>query len=161
VPDAGEVHVDHVPPDLLVHLVGGREAGDAGVAAHDVEPPELGHALVEGGLERAVVAHVGLGGDDPPVQRFHLLDRLGQVVGGGHRDGDRLDLLADVDGDDVGALLGEPDRVAAALPSGGSGDERDLPFDPSHYPASFGVWRVACDQNWVLPASTASVWAVT
>ena len=32
---------------------------------------------------------------------------------------------AQVDGDDVGAFLGETDRVRPALPAGGSGDEDD------------------------------------
>ena len=40
---------------------------------------------------------------------------------------------ADVDGDDVGALLRQPDRVAAALASRRAGDERDLSFDPSRH----------------------------
>ena len=40
---------------------------------------------------------------------------------------------ADVDGDDVGALLGEPDRVTAALPARRSGDESDLALDSSRH----------------------------
>ncbi|WP_283612941.1 hypothetical protein [Mycolicibacterium poriferae] len=33
---------------------------------------------------------------------------------------------AQVDGDDVGAFLGEADRMRPALPAGGPGDEDDL-----------------------------------
>ena len=47
--------------------------------------------------------------------------------GGGHRQR-ALDIVADVDGDDVGALFGQPHRVAAALAAGGAGDEGDLAF---------------------------------
>ena len=32
-------------------------------------------------LQAGLVAHVGLPGDDPPVQRLDLLDGLGEVVG--------------------------------------------------------------------------------
>jgi hypothetical protein len=42
-----------------------------------------------------------------------------------------IDLLAQVDGDDVRALLGQPDRVAAALAAGRTGDERDLTLHSS------------------------------
>ena len=41
--------------------------------------------------------------------------------------------LADVDGDDVGALLGQPHRVAAALAARGAGDERDLALEPTSH----------------------------
>src|SRR6266496_6030316 len=39
--------------------------------------------------------------------------------------------ISQVDGDDVGALLGEPHRVAAALPPSGAGNEGDLALDTS------------------------------
>ena len=42
-----------------------------------------------------------------------------------------VDLLADVDGDDVGALLRQPHRVRAALTARRAGDESDLAFDTS------------------------------
>ena len=37
-------------------------------------------------------------------------------------------------GDDVGALLGQPHRVAAALTARRPGDERDLALDPTGHP---------------------------
>ncbi len=43
----------------------------------------------------------------------------------------------DVDRDDVRALLGQPDRVAAALPARGAGDECDFPLNASHLSMSF------------------------
>jgi hypothetical protein len=102
------------------------EADDAGVCGHDVEPAEFGDPVVERRLQPAVVPHVGLAGDDAAVERLDLLDRLGQVVRCRHREGDGVDLRDDVDGDDVGALLGQPDGVAAALTPGGPGDEGNL-----------------------------------
>ena len=50
------------------------------------------------------------------------------------------DRPADVDGDDVGALLRQPHRVAAALPARRPGDECDLAFYTScHGSLSFVV----------------------
>ena len=83
-------------------------------------------------LQRGQVADVGLRGDDPAVQGLDLLGRLREVGGGRHGVGDAVDLLADVDGDDVGAFLGEPDRVAAALAACRTSDESDLAFKLSH-----------------------------
>jgi hypothetical protein len=98
----------------------------------------LGDTVVQGGLERAVIADVGLGRDDPPVERLDLLDRLGQVGGRGHRIGHRADPCAQVDRDDVGALLRESDGVAAALAAGRAGDECDFSFYPSWHRSSWG-----------------------
>jgi hypothetical protein len=39
--------------------------------------------------------------------------------------GDRVDIGANIDGDDVGALLGQRDGVAAALPARRAGDDGD------------------------------------
>ena len=128
VPHAGQVDVDHVLPGLLAQFLGPAEADDAGVGDHDVEPAELGDPVVERRLQRVVVADVDLGGDDAPVERLDLLDRLLQVLPCRHRERDRVDLRRDVDGDDVGALLRQPDGVAAALTPGGPGDEGDLSF---------------------------------
>src|SRR6185503_2064353 len=62
-----------------------RHAGDVtGVVGHqpqdrvgDVHRPELGYPGLEGAAQAGLVPHVGLPGDDPPVQRLNLLDRLG------------------------------------------------------------------------------------
>ena len=50
VPYAREVHVDHVLPCPLVHFGEKPVRVDAGVGAHDVEPPEGGHPLVDDAL---------------------------------------------------------------------------------------------------------------
>jgi hypothetical protein len=108
------------------HLVPGLDGADARVGADDVELAELGDARVDRLLERAQVAHVGLAGDDPPVKRLDRLDRLGQVGFGAHAIAHGVVVGEDVDRDDVGALLGQPDRVTAALTAARAGDEGDL-----------------------------------
>jgi hypothetical protein len=46
------------------------------------------------------------------------------------------DRAADVDGDDVGTLFGQPSRVTAALTARRTGDERNLAlYSPRHGPA--------------------------
>ena len=101
--------------------------------------PEFGDAVVEGLLEGAVVADVGLGGDDPAVQGLDFLDRLGQVVRRGHRVWHRIDLGGQIDRDDVRALLSQPDRVRAALAASRAGDEGDLALYSSHDALPFVV----------------------
>jgi hypothetical protein len=78
------------------------------------------------------VTDIGLRGEDSVVERLDLLGRLGEIVRGGHGVRHGADLLADVDGDDVGALLGEPDGMAAALPACRAGDECDFALKLSH-----------------------------
>src|SRR3984957_13340117 len=98
----------------------------------------MGDALVQRVLQRAGVPHVRLVRDDPPVERLDLLDGFGEVLLGGARvGGHRLDRPGDVDRDDVGPLLGQPDRVAAALAAGGTGDEGDLACYTSCHVSSF------------------------
>jgi hypothetical protein len=132
VPDAGQVGVDHVLPGGLAELVQRPEAEDPRVGGDDVQPPELGHTVVQRRLHRSVVAHVGLDGHDPAVQRLDLLDRFRQVGRGRHRVRHAGDLIAEVDGDDVRSLLRQPDRVAAALAARRAGDEGDLAFQLAH-----------------------------
>jgi len=55
-------------PGLLGQILGPAVADNAGVGADDVQAPEFGDAVIEGLLEGAVVADVGLGRDDPAVQ---------------------------------------------------------------------------------------------
>ena len=160
VPHAGEVDVDHVLPGRVVEFFQRAEAEDPGVGRHDVQPPELGHAVVDGRLEGAVVTDVGLGGDDAPVQRLDLLHRLGQIVGGGHRIRHRSYLAAQVDGDDVRALLGQPDRVRPALAPSRARDEGDFalelarhlprPFQLCHFWNSFHIISHT-ERSWARP----------
>jgi hypothetical protein len=98
-----------------------------------LKPAQLGHPVVQRGLQRTVVPDVGLGGHDPPVQRLDLLDRLIQILRRRHRIRHRSHLASQIDRDDVRALLRQPHRVAAALPARRPGDERDLPCYPSSH----------------------------
>jgi len=93
------------------------------------------------GRDPGVVPDVGLGGHDPPVQRLDLLHRLGQVLRRRHRIRHRIHLRAEIDGDDVRALLRQPHRVAAALAARRSGDEGDLAFYSSCHLPSFLYFR--------------------
>ena len=63
----------------------------------------------------------------------HLADRLVEIVLGGERVGQGLEAVrADVDGDHVRALSGEPHRMRASLSAAGAGDQRHLPINESH-----------------------------
>ena len=84
-------------------------------------------------LQCVEVADVDLGGHDPAVERFDEVCGLGEILGRGARFRCALDMPTDIDRDDVGALLGQPDRVAAALPERRAGDEGDLAFHPSSH----------------------------
>ena len=80
-PHPGEVDVDHVPPGLLAHLLGRAAASRCRRSPPTMSSrPSSATPVVDRGLERVVVAHVGLAGDDPPVERLDLLDRLGEVA---------------------------------------------------------------------------------
>jgi hypothetical protein len=121
--------------------------------------PELGYALVERRLDRVVVPDVGLGGHDAPVKRLDLLDRLGQVLRCRHRVRHRANLRAQVDGDDVRALLGQPDRVRPALTARGPGDEGDLArYSSCHV---LPLFPLGGSYLMVLPASTVNSRPVT
>lgn len=78
-----------------------RVARDPGVRDDDVEPAELGHT----GGETVGVAHVGDARDDPTVDPLDLGLGLGEVLGSGRVLQDGLDGRAEIDRDDVGALL--------------------------------------------------------
>ena len=54
---------------------------------------------------------------------------------------------SDVDGDDVGALLGQPDRVAAVLAPRGASDEGDFPVYTGHAVLVLSGSRRMCFDN--------------
>jgi hypothetical protein len=93
---------------------------------------ELRDAFLERRAQLRGFTHVGLRGENAAAG---LLDEFGgllEVLGRRHRVSDRRDVLAEVDSDDVGAFLGKPNRVTSALPTGSTGDERDLSLYSSH-----------------------------
>ena len=76
----------------------------------------------------AALAYVGLAGNDATIE---LLDRalgLVQILGRGQGIVVRLDLTTDVDGDDVGTLLGHAYGMGSALSTCRPRDESDLSF---------------------------------
>jgi hypothetical protein len=89
----GEQDVDGVGPRLLVLAGLARYRRDAGVGDGDVDVPQLGDAFFERRLQCLPVADVGLAGDDPPPRVLDQFDGLSEVVGGGHRILDGVDLI--------------------------------------------------------------------
>ncbi len=129
LPHAAEVDVDHGRPVGLAGLVQGlATVPDAGVGDDDVEAAHLLDAGVHRGLERVVVADVDLGGEDPAVvPPLDQIRGLGQILGRRRcNQVDGVDLLTDVDGDDVGAFLGQAHRMRPPLSARSAGDESDL-----------------------------------
>src|ERR1700729_858554 len=92
---------------------------------------ELADTLLQHGLELVPVPDIGLPGDDAAAEVLDRLRRFLQVLRGGQGVQVGLDLLADVDGDDVGTFLGQPDGMAPALAACRSGDECNFPFEPT------------------------------
>ena len=110
VPRPGQVRADDVAPH------GGgvptvAEPHDAGVGEDDVDPPERGHALVEGLLQAGQVAHVRRQRHDLAALRLDELCRLVELGPCGVGVVDRRSVGADVDGQDVGTIPGQPDGV--------------------------------------------------
>src|SRR5689334_1408975 len=138
LPHPTEVDVDHVCPVALAGLVQRRTAvADAGVGDDDVQPAELLYARVHCGLQSVEVASVDLGGVDATVESLDKVGGFGQVLGRRQRNLHAVDLLTDVDGDDIGALFGQPNSVRTTLSTRRSGDESDLAFNTScHFPTS-------------------------
>lgn len=135
-PHPGQVDVDHLGPVFFAGLVQSLSAvADSGVGHDDVEPAELLDAAVDRRLERVVIAHVDFGREDPAVVPLDQVGGLGEVLGRRRRDRGvqhaLADGLADVDGDDVGALLRQSHRMAAALTARRSGDQGDFALNTS------------------------------
>ena len=132
VPDALEADVLHVVPLRLGQLPEGGVGEDAGVRGDDVDVPEVLQRRRDELVDVVLAADVPRRRDDPPVERLDLADRLLQVARRGHLVDRGVDLADDVDGDDVGALLGHPHGVGPALTACRAGDERDLAVQPAH-----------------------------
>jgi hypothetical protein len=81
-----------------------------------------------------VVTDVHLECQCPAPERLDLLARALEIVRTRDRVRRVLDLprVAQVDQREIGALLGEPQCMTAALPARGPGDEDDLVLEPSH-----------------------------
>ena len=69
-------------------------------------------------------------GDDTTAGFIDESGGLVEIVGSRRRDDHGVDGAADVERDDVGALLGEPDRLCAADSPRSAGDQCDLSRQP-------------------------------
>ena len=124
-----EHHVDGVDEGGHVEPLLPRRREDPGVGEHEVEPAEFGDAVGHRGLEPFEVADVALLGDDAPTGLLDEVDGLVEILPARHRIGHAVDLVAQIERDDVGALFGEPNGVRAALAPCRAGDEGDLPVE--------------------------------
>jgi hypothetical protein len=111
VQHASDEDVDRVVPGLHLLCLLTDYGHDPGVGQDDVHAAELSQPLVEDSLHRRHVPYVGFSGNDPSVHGFDLLDRCGEVVLGGSGVGHGGDLVAQIEGDDVRALLSQPNGM--------------------------------------------------
>ncbi len=95
-------------------------------------PPSSSTPALDPGLQRLEVADVRCDGYRFAPSRLDQLHGLCELGFGPQGVGDRLEISADVDGDDVGALLGQRDGVAAALPARGPGDDGNHVVEFTH-----------------------------
>lgn len=95
-----EVDIDDVSPAVVACA----HRRDPGIGNDDVEAAELVETGLQRFCQRPPIPNVGLVSDDARAGILDELDGGGQVVGVGHRIGHRVDLIAQVDRNDVGAL---------------------------------------------------------
>ena len=102
---------------------------DARVGQHEIQPAEFGDPLGHRLREPFEVPDVALLGHDAPTGLLDEVHGLVEILRCRHRIGDAVDLVAQVERDDVGAFLGEPDGVGTPLTAGRARDEDDLPIE--------------------------------
>ncbi|SIN25942.1 Uncharacterised protein [Mycobacteroides abscessus subsp. abscessus] len=107
MPDAGQVDIKHCLPVAFGHLQHHAARGYAGGGAHDIQATERVDRVVGEGPQIAEPAHIHHTGNDPPSRRFDQFGCLVQIAAGGRRRDGGVYRGADVEGDDVGALLCE------------------------------------------------------
>ena len=136
VHDAEEVDVGGVDEVHRIELFSECHRQNARVGHDDVELAEIGDAGLERVAQLVSLADVGDPGEHAAAE---FLDRpldLGQVVGRCQRVRVGVDVPADVDDDDVGALPGHRERVRTSLTTGPTCDESDLALEPSSHLSS-------------------------
>jgi hypothetical protein len=104
-----------------------------------IEPPRFRHPVVDCLAQTLEIASVDDRREDAAARRLHQPRGFGEILGSrrvvAHTG---RQLSRDVHGDDVGALVGHPDGMGAALAARRSGDERDLALEPpGHLRAAF------------------------
>jgi len=121
----------------LLDLFGDQQAiGIAGIAAAGIAATQVAGGFAVPYIRRAIPrrTHVLLGCALLTAASLVLMG-LVQIFAVRHRIGDAVDLFAQIERDDVGALLREPNRVAAALAARRARDEGDLALELSCHAA--------------------------
>src|SRR5215471_20942453 len=132
VPDTSQVHINYVSPQFRRGVVPPTNGGHAGVGADDVDATERLSRLGQHRLNVSALAHVCNSGEGAASSGLNAGKGFIEISAGGKRVAHRINVAAEVDQDDVGALFGQAQRVVTALTTGASGDEGDLPFYTSH-----------------------------
>jgi hypothetical protein len=122
------------------------DAPDTGIGDDDVDPAEGVDAQARCRLQRGAISDVGDRRHDAPALLLDEPHGLVKIRRRASRIGREPDWLAQVDSNDVGALVRKGDCVRAALTSRCAGYERDLPVDPAHFtPPAVAVRRLSSD----------------
>ena len=132
VPHALEVGVD----DRVEHRfgAGGRvtDRHHSGVGDDDVDIAERVDPGLHCGFQLRQIANIGDSRCSPASGGLDQPYGLVEIGLGAQRVRNSVDIRADVDGDDVGTLLGERDGVATTLPPGGAGHYGDGVIEFTH-----------------------------
>jgi len=136
VPHALEVGVD----DRVEHRFGAgvrvTDRHHSGVGDDDVDIAERVDPGLHCGFQLRQIANIGDSRCSPASGGLDQPYGLVEIGLGAQRVRNSVDIRADVDGDDVGTLLGERDGVATTLPPGGAGHYRET------YEKQDGTWRI-------------------
>ncbi len=125
VDNADEVDVEGIDEGLNRQFC--SQWTDSGVGDHNIESAELFDRGRQSLFEADSVAHIDFRSDDDTATLgLHQLDRVCEVFFGGQFVSVRGDVGTQVEGDDVGAFLGQVHGVAAALAACRSTDECDF-----------------------------------
>ncbi len=119
--------VDHRAPLIECCSVPRRRRQHAGVGHRSVQTAQLADAVIDGRAQLFVVADVDDAAHAATAKLRHQSYGLGEVVLGGQGIVDLRQGLADVDQDEIGSFLREPQRMAAAQTAGRAGDEYAFP----------------------------------
>ena len=120
----------------------------AGIGQNDVDATELGGAAIRCRVKSMDVTDVRHLDDTTTSGLFNQPLGLVEVLARRQVVGHRIDLRTDVDRDDVGAILGQSDRVRPPLAPRCPGDEGDLslehPLLPLRGHEAFDIRYIRC-----------------
>jgi hypothetical protein len=125
-PNTGQVDVQHGLRGVLIHVGGHLPRRDTGRRAHHVEPAETGDTSIGRGLQTSEVTNIHNLRDDLTAGPADESRSLVEIVRCGGRHDDGVHRPADVEGDDVSALLRETHCLRPADSSRSTGDQSDL-----------------------------------